>query len=398
MLSQASSHHQLGPGFSKPGLGTIRRWIGPSPVQQIAVLLFIVAVFWYLGGNIVATMQRLGLRPGFAFLGQRANFEIGESLISYSSADTYGRALLAGLVNTVAVSAFGCLFATILGVLLGIARLSRNLLLSNVVRAYVEIFRNTPLLLQLFVWSSLFHSLPAPRQAIQFSGNVFLTNRGIFVPRLTLEGPSMLIWLPLAVAVGGATTFLARRLFFGQHYYASRVAAVALAATIAFLWLADVSVSAELPAKGGFNIRGGLSLTPEFAGLLTGLVFNSAATIAEIVRSGIQSVGNGQWEAARALGLGPGHIMRLIVLPQALRVITPLMTSSYLDLTKNSSLAVAIGFPDLVSVANTTANTTGQSLEAIAIIALAYLTLNLAVSLAMNLYNRRIVLKDTRRK
>lgn len=399
MPPKASSYRQSKPGFVKPGfLIAVRRWLGPSVPHQVFVLLLVAALFWYLGSNVVETMQRLGLKPGFAFLHQRANFEIGESLIAYSSSDTYGRALLAGLFNTINVAFFGCVLATIFGVLLGVARLSGNLLLANFVRVYVEIFRNTPLLLQLFLWSAIFHSLPAPRRAIEFSGSFFLSNRGVFIPRLLFEGPSALIWLPLAAALAGASIIAARRLLFGQRFYASRIAATCIVVVIAFLWLAGVSVSIELPAKGGFNISGGLSLTPEFAALLTGLVFNAAATIAEIVRSGIQSVGNGQWEAARALGLRPGHIMRLIVLPQALRVITTLMTSSYLDLTKNSSLAVAIGFPDLVSVANTTANTTGQSLEAIVIIAAAYLTLNLGVSLVMNIYNRRIMLKDTRRR
>ncbi|MDC9834926.1 ABC transporter permease subunit [Rhizobium sp. MJ37] len=343
-------------------------------------------------------MQRLGLNPGFAFLHQRANFEIGESLIAYSSSDTYGRALLAGLVNTINVAFFGCVLATILGILLGIARLSGNLVLSSFVRSYVEVFRNTPLLLQLFLWSAIFHSLPAPRRAITLSESLFLSNRGVFLPRLLFDGPSPLIWLPPALIAAGIAISISRRWFFGQRLYASRMTAVAVAVFVAVPWAAGVSVSIELPVRGGFNISGGVSLTPEIATLLAGLIFNSAATIAEIVRSGIQSVGNGQWEAARALGLRPGHIMRLIVLPQALRVITPLMTSSYLDLTKNSSLAVAIGFPDLVSVANTTANTTGQTLEAITIIAVAYLTLNLGVSALMNIYNRRIMLRDARRR
>ncbi|MDM9622997.1 amino acid ABC transporter permease [Rhizobium sp. AC44/96] len=385
--------------MSKPGfLASIRAWVGPSPLTQAMILILIIAGIFYLGSNVVETMQRLGLKPGFAFLGQRANFEIGESLISYSSSDTYGRALVVGLLNTINVAFFGCLIATAFGVVLGIARLSGNLVLSSLVRAYVEVFRNTPLLLQLFLWSAIFHSLPSPRRAIEVSQSIFLTNRGVFIPRFIIEGPSPFVWLPLALAATGITIFSMRRLLVGHRFYATRIVMISVAVFVAVCWAAGVSVSSELPARGGFNISGGLSLTPEFAGLLTGLVFNAAATIAEIVRSGIQSVGSGQWEAARALGLRPGHIMRLIVLPQALRVITPLMTSSYLDLTKNSSLAVAIGFPDLVSVANTTANTTGQVLEAIAIIAIAYLALNLGVSLLMNIYNRRITRKDARRK
>ncbi|WFU05186.1 ABC transporter permease subunit (plasmid) [Rhizobium sp. CB3171] len=399
MLSRIASRKRYEPGFAKPGFWAFaRQWLGPSPLTQAAFLFVVLAVVLHLSNNVVETAQRLGLKLGFAFLSQRANFEIGESLIAYSSSDAYGRALLAGLLNTINVAFFGCVIATVCGVMLGIARLSGNLVLASVVRGYVEIFRNTPLLLQLFLWSAIFHNLPAPRRAIEFSGSFFLTNRGVFIPRLVLDGPSAFIWLPLAVMAAGVTVIATRRLFFGRRFYATRILAFSVAAFGAACWATGVSISAELPARGGFNVSGGLSLTPEFAGLLTGLVFNSAATIAEIVRSGIQSVGNGQWEAARALGLRPGHIMRLIVLPQALRVITPLMTSSYLDLTKNSSLAVAIGFPDLVSVANTTANTTGQTLEAITIIAVAYLTLNLAVSALMNVYNRRIMLREERRR
>ncbi|ANL31840.1 general L-amino acid ABC transporter permease protein (plasmid) [Rhizobium phaseoli] len=399
MLVRLASRKRYEPGFSKPGfLASIRQWLGPSPFLQAVFLFAVLAVCWYLGNNVVETMQGLGLRLGFDFLSQRANFEIGESLITYSSSDTYARALLAGLLNTINVAFFGCVTATVCGVMLGVARLSGNLVLASAVRAYVEIFRNTPLLLQLFLWSAIFHSLPAPRRALEFSGGFFLSNRGIFIPQLIFDGPSAFIWLPLAAAAAGVTIIIARRLFFGQRFYATRILVLSVAMFAAVCWATGVSISAVLPVRGGFNISGGMSLTPEFAGLLTGLVFNAAATIAEIVRSGIQSVGNGQWEAARALGLRPGHIMRLIVLPQALRVITPLMTSSYLDLTKNSSLAVAIGFPDLVSVANTTANTTGQTLEAITIIAVAYLTLNLAVSVLMNLYNRRIMLREERRR
>jgi general L-amino acid transport system permease protein len=396
VLLQVSSRRQRQPGFSKPGFFIrMQRWIGPSPLTQAMVLCAVLAVLWYLGHNVLQTMGRLGLRFGFDFLNQRANFEIGENLIQYSSSDSYGRALLAGLLNTINVAFLGCLIATLFGTALGIARLSGNLVLSSIVRGYVELFRNTPLLLQLFLWSAIFHSLPAPRRAVEFAGSVFLTNRGVFIPRLSFDGPPVAaIWLPLTLSAAIVAVVATRRHFFGQPFYASRIAAIVLLCGAGGFWVADVSIAAELPARGGFNITGGLSLTPEFAALLTGLVFNSAATIAEIVRSGIQSIGNGQWEAARALGLRPGHIMRLIVLPQALRVITPLMTSSYLDLTKNSSLAVAIGFPDLVSVANTTANTTGQTLEAIAIIAFAYLGLSLGVSALMNLYNSRLLRKE----
>ncbi|OLP61986.1 amino acid ABC transporter permease [Xaviernesmea oryzae] len=378
-------------------MAAFRQWLGPSPFTQLAVLALVLAGLVYFGGNVLATMDRLGLKPGFAFLSQRANFEIGESLIAYSASDSYGRALLAGLLNTVTVAFFGCMLATILGTLLGIMRLSDNLVISTAVRTYVELFRNTPLLLQLFLWSALFHALPAPRRAISLFDSIFLTNRGVFLPRPVVVVMPSLTGLVAALLAVGLVPLIARRLFQVRAVLRWQVVSGALAIIAIIAWVSGLSLAAEWPVKGGFNLSGGLSLTPEFAGLLTGLTLNSAAAIAEIVRSGIQSVGKGQWEAARALGLKPRQIMRLIVLPQALRVITPLMTSSYLDLTKNSSLAVAIGFPDLVSVANTIGNTTGQSLEAIVLIAGVYLLLNLGVSLLMNRYNRRLLAKEARR-
>ncbi len=293
------------------------------------------------------------------------------------------------------------MLATFLGVALGIARLSGNLLLATFVHAYVELLRNTPLLLQLFLWSAIIHALPPPRGAYLFLESVYLSNRGVYVPSISLHGLSWAIWLPAILLTAYASLSLARRLLTGATFY-MRKATMTVFGSLVVCTLAltsfGLAATIDLPAKGGFNIKGGLSLTPEFFALLIGLVVNASASISEIVRSGIQSVKSGQWEAARALGLKPAQIMRLVVLPQALRVITPLMISSFLDLTKNSSLAVAIGYPDIVSVANTTANTTGQALEAICIIAAVYLTLSLSVSAMMNFYNSRIVLRgETRR-
>lgn len=385
------------PGPKGPGLLIrVSEWIGPLPLRQVALLAGILLAFWFFGSNTLANMQRVGLAPGFSFLFQQANFEIGESLNGYQAGDSYAWALVAGVANTAKVALLGCVLATALGVVLGIARLAGNPLLSSLIRGYVEILRGTPLLLQLFLWTGLFQSLPAPRNAVTVLDLAFLSNRGIFVPSVTLGDLSALIWLPALILYFGTLVLAARRLFMGRSFYVSKSVAF-IGASICFL-LAVLALSGhapgiEVPARGGFNIRGGWSLTPEFAALLAGLTVNASATISEIVRSGIQSVQNGQWEAARALGLKPGQIMRLVVLPQALRVITPLMTSSYLDLTKNSSLAVAIGFPDLVSVANTTANTTGQVIEVIALIMAVYLAINLAVSALMNQYNHRIALK-----
>ncbi|RVL88360.1 ABC transporter permease subunit [Sinorhizobium meliloti] len=342
-------------------------------------------------------MARVGILPGFGFLSSSANFEIGESAIAFRAGDTYLRAIFAGLLNTLKVSLLGCLFATICGVAIGIAGLSRNLLLAGLVRWFIEIARNTPLLLQLFFWMSLAKALPAPRQASAFFGTVFLTNRGTYLPSLSLEGGPLgfLAALTLTTCACIATLLLLRLAGRLTHRSGAAAIGLVLAAILTFLFLSGARPVAEAPALSGFNIRGGANLSPEFAALLTGLVVKFSALVAEIVRAGIQSVDTGQWEAARALGLHDGQIVRLIVLPQALRVITPLTTSSYLDLTKDSSLAVAIGFPDLVSVINTTANTTGQSMEALVILIGTFLAINLTLSALMNAYNNRIALRGT---
>lgn len=384
------------PGPSRPGIfGKVRAWWGGWPLSQLAFLAVVALFVALFVHNTLETMARIGILPGFGFLSGSANFEIGESPIAFRAGDTYLRAILAGLVNTLKVSLLGCLLATALGVAVGIAGLSRNLLLSSLVRWYIEITRNTPLLLQLFFWMGLAKALPAPRQSTALLGAVFLTNRGIYIPSLSLEGGAFGLPAALALAGLGAIALLlalraARRL---TRLTGLAAVVLATAAPLSFLLLSGAQPVAETPALSGFNIRGGLNLSPEFAALLTGLVVRFSALIAEIVRAGIQSVGAGQWEAARALGLHDGQIIRLVVLPQALRVITPLTTSSYLDLTKDSSLAVAIGFPDLVSIINTTANTTGQSMEALIILIGTFLAINLSLSALMNAYNNRVALR-----
>ncbi|MER8383556.1 ABC transporter permease subunit [Mesorhizobium sp. M1405] len=371
-------------------------WWGPRPFTQVVVIIAVVALFYVLGHNTSVTMSRIGVTPGFGFLQRSANFEIGESLIAFRAGDIYARAILVGILNTVKVAVLGCILAV--GVGLGIARLSGNLLLSGIVRWYVEIVRNTPLLLQLFFWISLAQALPAPRRALPLLDAFYLTNRGVFVPCPIFQGLSFPTLLVAGLVFVAWATFLwtARRQ--GKLTLQSGLLAgvLAVAGVALGIPLTGASVSLEVPALSGFNIRGGYSLTPEFAALLTGLVVKFSASIAEIVRAGIQSVKRGQWEAARAMGLHDGQIMRFIVLPQALRVITPLTTSNYLDLVKDSSLAVAIGYPDLVSIVNTTANTTGQAFEALLILIVIYLILNLSVSALMNVYNRRVALRGGR--
>ncbi|MCA1443151.1 ABC transporter permease subunit [Ensifer sp. IC4062] len=395
-MSDRRVFRTLLPGSPRLGIiGKFRAWWGGWPFCQLAFLVALAALGALFVSNVLDTMARVGILPGFGFLYSSANFEIGESPIGFRAGDTYLRAIIAGLLNTLKVSLLGCFFATICGVAIGIAGLSRNLLLSGLVRWFIEITRNTPLLLQLFFWISIAKALPAPRQASVFFGTVFLTNRGVYLPSLSLEaGPVGLhAALTLTTCACMATLLLLR--FAGRLTRRSGAVAIGLvlAAALVFLFLSGAQPVAEVPSLSGFNIRGGVNLSPEFAALLTGLVVKFSALIAEIVRAGIQSVGSGQWEAARALGLHDGQIIHLVVLPQALRVITPLTTSSYLDLTKDSSLAVAIGFPDLVSVINTTANTTGQSMEALATLIGTFLAINLTLSALMNAYNSRIALR-----
>ncbi|MFI5410621.1 amino acid ABC transporter permease [Kaistia sp. UC242_56] len=381
----------MGPDAPAPGSPLLKNLLGERPLTQIFLFVGVLAAFGFLGQTMATNMGRVGITPGFAFLARPTNFEIGGTLIAYSSQSSFARAILVGLLNTLLVSAIGCILATVLGVALGLARLSDNPLLSGSVRAYVELIRNTPLLLQLFFWSATFHALPAARKAFEPVAGVYLSNRGIYIPALRFESG-------LAAAVALASLAIALLLLWRRKRIglaaptASAVSVIGLVVVISAL-AATGGMRVEIPALKGFNITGGLSLTPEFAALLVGLVANAAALISEIVRSGIQSVPRGQWEAGRALGLHRGLIFAKIVLPQALRVITPLMTSSYLSLTKNSSLAVAIGYPDLVSILNTAANQTGQALETILIMASVYLTISFAVSFAINRYNKRYALK-----
>jgi general L-amino acid transport system permease protein len=348
-------------------------------------------------------MQNLNARriaTGFGFLDRVAGIPIGESLISYNPAEnTYGRALWIGVLNTLRVSVVGIVLATILGTLIGIGRLSTNWLLARLTGFYVETIRDIPLLLQLLFWYSLLQGLPGPRQAWKIGESIFLSNRGIKFPALTSS--DAYDWVFLAFVAGAALTWLWSR-------HASRrqvrtgirppVWPMALAALIGLpgiVWAAlGAPLTLEYPVLRGFNFQGGNTLSPEYFALLIGLVTYTAGYIAEIVRSGIQAVPQGQWEAARALGLRHGAILRRIILPQALRVIIPPMTSQYLNLTKNSSLAVAIGYQDIVSIANTTLNQTGQAIEGIAVIMAVYLTISLSISLFMNWYNARIALVE----
>ena len=368
-------------------------------VVQALLLTAVVGAFLYFTSNAISNMGRLGITSGYGFLDRPANFGIGEFMVPYTPADTYGRAIFVGLLNTIKVALVGCILATILGIFLGILRLTNNPLLSTLIQSYIEVIRNVPLLLQLFFWYAVAQKFPGPRDAFQPLPGFFLSNRGVKVPWLEWA-PQHDIML-LAAVIGVVISFFVRKAS-DRKRDATGVGFMVFPWAIGLIFgipaiigmMIGAPMTLSVPVLRGFNFAGGVSLSPEFFALLIGLTLYTAAFIAEIVRSGIQSVGKGQGEAARALGLPAGKIMRLVTLPQALRVIIPPMTSNYLNLTKNSSLAVAIGYPDVVSIVNTTMNQTGQSFETIAILMGVYLTLSLSISAFMNWYNSRISLKE----
>jgi len=369
-------------------------------LYQIGVMASVALLGYYLMSNTLANLERQSIATGFGFLQKASSFEIGESLIAYSAADTYARALVVGALNTLKVSFVGIVLTVILGTIIGVARLSGNWLVSKLSAAYIEVFQDIPVLLQLFFWYVFFYEiLPVPRQALNPLSGVFLSNRGLVfaVP----EAHPVHQVMALAFGAGCLAVYFLRRWAINRQnrtgrrfpvFWASFVILPGLPALA--WWLGGAPLKMSVPALSGFNFEGGVNLSPEFAALLLGLVLYTAAFVAEVVRAGIQSVSHGQTEAAMAIGLRPPQIMNLVILPQALRVIIPPMTSQMLNLTKNSSLAVAIGFPDFVSVAGTTINQTGQAIEGVALIMLVYLIFSLSTSAFMNWYNKKMALVE----
>jgi len=370
-----------------------------SLIYQALVLGLVGLGLWVLVSNTLHNLAARNISTGFRFLGDEAGFAISESVIGYSPDQTYARAILVGVANTLKVSIVGIVLATLLGTLLGIARLSSNWLVARVAGAYVEIMRNIPLLLQLFFWYAIItQSLPSPRQALHPLPGVYLSNRGLVVPGMVGDAFDWIlggIGVAILAIIVLAHWARKRQEATGEIF---PVARAGLGLLIAFPFLGWLLSGAEfifdVPELKGFGFRGGATLSPEFTALTVGLVVYTTAFIAEVVRSGIQAVNRGQWEAADSLGLRRSRVLRLVVLPQALRVIIPPMTSQYLNLIKNSSLAVAIGYPDIVAIVNTTLNQTGQAIEGILIIMAAYLTVSLSISIFMNWYNARIALTE----
>ena len=370
-------------------------------IFQVLVLGGILLFGVYIVNNTLVNMESRGISSGFDFMGRTAGFDIGMTLIEYDQSSSYGRAFFVALLNTLLVSAIGIVVTTVLGFIIGIARLSSNWLVAKLAEVYIEVIRNIPLLLQIFFWYfAVLRTLPSPRQSIEFAGSFYLNLRGLFVPKPVFE--SGFSAMPISFLIGlVAVIFIARwakqrREATGQPFH---TVYVSLGILVGLPFLAGVvtgfPMSWDYPALKGFNFQGGMTLIPELVSLVIALSIYTAAFIAEVVRSGIQAVSHGQTEAANSLGLRAGPTLRLVIIPQAMRVIIPPLTNQYLNLTKNSSLAAAIAYPDLVLVfAGTALMQTGQAVEIIAITMAVYLTLSLLISAVMNWYNKKMALVE----
>lgn len=403
-MSTASPLERSAAGHRPARRGGLVRVLNDRRVRdgllQALVLGAVVGLLGFMIANAAAALRARGIASGFGYLGQEAGFGIGESLfVSYAPSDTYLRAFLVGLINTLRVSLLAIIAATLIGLVFGLMRLSSNLGIATLAAGYVELFRNTPQLLQIVFWYAVMTRLPGPRQALSPGGGIHLSNRGLTLPwPLPHEG---FAWAFVALLAGlAAAALLARYARRVQtrtgerpavaHWRAALVSGLPLLA-----WaLAGAPAALDRPALRGLNFTGGVTLSPEFVALFLGLALYTGAFIAEIVRSGIQSVSRGQVEAARSLGLAQGQIYRLVLLPQALRVMIPPTAGQYVSLTKSSSLAVVIGYPDLVNVSNTTLNQTGHVVEALVLMSVVYLLISFSIAAAMNLYNRAVAIRE----
>lgn len=379
-------------------------WFDPNVralVFQLLTVAAVVAFFYYIVSNALFNLDKRGITTGFAFLEQTAGFGIIQSLIDYDESKSFGVAFLVGLFNTVLVSFIGIILATIIGFIMGVARLSSNWLISKLATVYIETFRNIPLLLQIFFWYIVVLTpLPGPRQSLSLFEMFFLNNRGLYVPKPVFEDGFGLVIAALVAAIiiciVVARWARKRQEITGQQFHTvSFSVATLVVLPLLTYFVAGSPVSWEMPALKGFNFRGGVTVYPEFIALLIALSIYTGAFIAEIVRSGILAVSKGQTEASVSLGLSKTQMLKLVIIPQAMRVIIPPLTSQYLNLTKNSSLATAIGYPDLVSVfMGTTLNITGQAIEIVAITMAVYLTISITTSVLMNIYNRKMALVE----
>lgn len=369
-------------------------------VVQVVVAIALVLVVYWIIGNTTENLQRANIASGFDFLGRRSGFDISQTLIDYSANSTFGRAILVGLANTILVAVIGIVTATIIGFLIGVGRLSRNWLISKICTVYVEVFRNIPPLLVIFFWYlGVLAVLPGARESVDLPLGTYLNNRGFYMPMPIWGEGAWLIPVAFVIAIA-MSFFVARKAHQRQMATGQRfpVLGTSLALIVGLPLLAFAAtgfpLTFDMPEQGSFNLVGGFSIKPEFLSLYLALSFYTASFIAEIVRAGILGVSKGQTEAAHALGIRPGPTLRLVIIPQAMRIVIPPLTSQYLNLTKNSSLAVFIGYPDLIQTGQTTMNQTGQAIEVVAIWMLIYLGLSLSTSTFMNWFNAKMALVE----
>jgi general L-amino acid transport system permease protein len=370
----------------------VLRW-----AAQIISVIVVLSFLFFAVSNVLDAADKRGLALGFGFLEEEAGFPIAESVVDYEESDSFRYAFLMGILNTIKVALLGIVLATALGVIVGVARLSTNWLLRQIAGVYVETFRNIPLLVQLFFWYfGVFLLLPTVRESIHWPGPVYLNNRGIFMVWGNPSGsiaPWLLFFLAgVALAVLVRIVLSRRQERIGRSTYPNLAGGIALilVAVLGWVLVSDSPLTREAPVLGRFNFEGGQRLTPEFLALLVGLVVYTSAFIAEIVRAGIQSVQRGQVEAGRALGLSSLQSLRFVVFPQALRVIIPPLISQFLNLTKNSSLAIAIGYPDLFSIGRIMINQAGRAVPIFLMIMAAYLVMSLTYAIVGNIYNRLV--------
>ena len=378
-------------------------WNNPkvrSTAFQVLLVLGVGVLFYEIIANTIDNLKTRNIASGFGFLTKTAGFDIIQSLVPYSSASSYGTAILAGFYNTILISVLAIVLATIIGFTMGVARLSKNWLVARVGTLYVEIFRNVPLLLWIFIfYSALLQPLPGPKQALNFLNSFFLSNRGLIMPKPMFGDGAWLALVGLAAAI--VASFLIHRWSKERQTRTGQIFPIfwtslglIIGLPLLGLVLMGFPLSWEFPELKGFNFAGGVHVIPEFIALFLALSVYTGTFIAEAVRAGIQAISHGQTEASYALGLRPGKALRLVVIPQAMRVIIPPLGSTYLSLTKNSSLAVAIGYPDLVATGGTVLNQTGQAIEIVGIFMIVYLTLSLLTSLLMNWFNSRMKLVE----
>ena len=374
----------------------VRAWL-----FQVLAVIFVVACGWFLFHNTQTNLAHRGILSGFGFLDNSAGFGISQHLIDYRESDSYARVFVIGVLNTLLVSLIGIVLATVLGFLIGMARLSPNWLLRQIATVYIEVFRNIPPLLQIFFWYfAILQPLPGPKQSLALGELFFVNNRGLYMPAPSLSEGFMPVLVAFLLALVACILCWSKaraqqELSGDSGWWRPLGVGLLLGVPLLTAWTLGSPFTWSVPALSGFNFRGGWVVIPELVALTLALTIYTAAFIAETVRSGIQSVSHGQTEAARSLGLRPQQTLRLVIIPQALRVIIPPLTSQYLNLTKNSSLAAGIGYPDMVSLfAGTVLNQTGQAIETMAITMSVYLAISISISMLMNWYNKRIALVE----